>query len=120
MAIDAPMVDGSILLKGARFDDLRLKKYRETIDPKSPEIVLLAPKSTDYPYSADFGWVGAADMPEDNSQWTQGWRRAFARPSGDTDLGQWPWPGLHPRHLPSTISTCSLSPTASPTRAAKR
>jgi len=69
--IDAPMVDGSILLKGARFDDLRLKKYRETIDPKSPEIVLLAPKSTDFPYSATFGWVGAAAMPDDNSQWTQ-------------------------------------------------
>jgi len=71
VAIDAPMVDGSILLKGARFDDLRLKKYRETIDPKSPEIVLLAPKSTDFPYAATFGWVGAADMPNDNSQWTQ-------------------------------------------------
>lgn len=71
VGIDAPMVDGSILLKGARFDDLRLKKYHETIDPKSPEIVLLAPKSTDYPYSASFGWVGAADMPDANSQWIQ-------------------------------------------------
>src|SRR6516165_7576809 len=36
VAIDAPMVDGSILLKGARFDDLRLRNYRQTIDPKSP------------------------------------------------------------------------------------
>ncbi len=71
VAIDAPLVDGSILLKGARFDDLRLRKYRETIDPKSPEIVLLAPKGTDYPYSATFGWVGAIAMPDDNSQWTQ-------------------------------------------------
>ncbi len=74
VAIDAPMVDGSILLKGGRFDDLRLKKYRVTIDPKSPEIVLLAPKSTDFPYSASFGWVGAsgmAGMPDDNSQWTE-------------------------------------------------
>jgi YidC/Oxa1 family membrane protein insertase len=71
LAIDAPMVDGSILLKGARFDDLRLKKYHQTIDPKSPEIVLLAPKNTDFPYSATFGWVGASAMPDDNSQWTQ-------------------------------------------------
>ncbi|MDB5734492.1 MAG: yidC [Alphaproteobacteria bacterium] len=69
--IDTPMVDGSILLKGARIDDLRLKKYRETVDPKSPEIVLLAPKSTDYPYYAEFGWVGAAGMPSDSSEWTQ-------------------------------------------------
>jgi len=74
VAIDAPMVDGSILLKGARFDDLRLKQYHDTIDPKSPEIVLLAPKGTDYPYSASFSWVGQggpAGMPDDNSQWTE-------------------------------------------------
>jgi YidC/Oxa1 family membrane protein insertase len=71
VAIDGPMVDGSILLKGARFDDLRLRTYRESIDPKSPEIVLLAPKGTDYPYSATFGWVGATGMPDDNSQWTE-------------------------------------------------
>jgi YidC/Oxa1 family membrane protein insertase len=70
VVIDTPMVDGSILLKGGRIDDLRLKKYRETVDPKSPEIVLLAPKSTDYPYYAEFGWVGAAGMPGDGSEWT--------------------------------------------------
>ncbi len=71
VTIDTPMVDGSILLKGARIDDLRLKKYRETVDPKSPEIVLLAPKSTDYPYYAEFGWVGAGNVPNANSDWTQ-------------------------------------------------
>jgi YidC/Oxa1 family membrane protein insertase len=71
VAIDTPMVDGSILLKGARFDDLRLKKYRDTVDPKSAEIVLLAPKNTEYPYYAEFGWVGAANMPDDNSPWRQ-------------------------------------------------
>ncbi len=42
VAVDTPSLDGSLLLKGARFDDLRLKKYRETVNPKSPEIVLLA------------------------------------------------------------------------------
>jgi YidC/Oxa1 family membrane protein insertase len=74
VTIDTPMVDGSILLKGARLDDLRLKKYRETVDPKSPEIVLLAPKSTDYPYYAEFGWIGgsaSSHMPDGNSQWAQ-------------------------------------------------
>ncbi|HYS44983.1 MAG TPA: membrane protein insertase YidC [Rhizomicrobium sp.] len=71
VVIDTPMVDGSILLKGARLDDLRLKKYHVTADPKSPEIVLLAPKSTDYPYYASFGWIGAANMPDDNSEWRQ-------------------------------------------------
>jgi len=71
IAIDTPMVDGSILLKGAKLDDLRLKKYRETVDPKSAEIVVLAPKGTDYPYYATFGWVGAENMPNDNSEWRQ-------------------------------------------------
>jgi YidC/Oxa1 family membrane protein insertase len=71
VVIDTPMVDGSILLKGARLDDLRLKKYHDTVDPKSPEIVLLAPKGTAYPYSAAFGWVGANSMPDENSDWRQ-------------------------------------------------
>jgi len=71
IVIDTPMVDGSILLKGARLDDLRLKKYRDTVDPKSPEIVLLAPKGTDYPYYASFGWVGGTAMPDDTSEWRQ-------------------------------------------------
>jgi len=71
IVIDTTMVDGSILLKGARLDDLRLKKYHDTVDPKSPEIVLLAPKSTDYPYYASFGWIGGSNMPDDNSEWRQ-------------------------------------------------
>ncbi len=74
VAIDTPMLDGSIALKGARLDDLRLKKYRETPDPKSPEIVLLAPKSTDYPYYAEFGWIGPSKnsaVPNDQTLWTE-------------------------------------------------
>ncbi len=70
IAIDTPMLDGSIALKGARLDDLRLKKYRETTDPKSPEIVLLAPKSTDFPFYAEFGWIGGA-VPNDDTLWTK-------------------------------------------------
>jgi YidC/Oxa1 family membrane protein insertase len=72
--IDTPSVDGSFTLKGGRFDDLRLKQYRETIDPKSAEIVLLAPKGTDYPFYANFGWVGenkATPVPGDATPWKQ-------------------------------------------------
>lgn len=71
VAIDSPLLDGSIALKGARFDDLKLKKYHDTTDPKSPEIVLLAPKGTSFPYDAEFGWVGGPDMPSDQSLWKQ-------------------------------------------------
>ena len=72
VAIDTPTLDGSLRLAGARFDDLRLKRYRETIDPKSPEITLLSPERTRYPYYAVFGYVGAAQVhvPDDSTPWT--------------------------------------------------
>src|SRR4051812_32323946 len=34
-------VDGSLRLTGATFDDLRLRDYHETVDKRSPEIILL-------------------------------------------------------------------------------
>lgn len=43
VAIDAPEIDGSINLAGAKLDDIRLKNFRETVDPTSPEIRLLRP-----------------------------------------------------------------------------
>ena len=71
--IDTPTVDGSLRLKGARIDDLRLKRYRETVDPKSPEIILLSPTSTRYPYYAEFGWVPPPNahipVPNDSTPW---------------------------------------------------
>jgi YidC/Oxa1 family membrane protein insertase len=73
VAIETPSVDGSLLLKGGRFDDLRLKNYRVTTDPKSPEIVLFSPESTAFPYYAMFGWVPAPGtgirVPDDSTQW---------------------------------------------------
>ena len=36
--INTPSLHGSIALKGARLDDLTLVKYRETVDPNSPEV----------------------------------------------------------------------------------
>jgi YidC/Oxa1 family membrane protein insertase len=58
--IETPVLSGSIALTGARIDDLRLIKYRETVDPKSPNIVLFAPQGAPDAYFADFGWVAAA------------------------------------------------------------
>jgi YidC/Oxa1 family membrane protein insertase len=73
VVIDTPTVDGSLRLNGARFDDLRLKNYRETLDPKSPEIVLLSPQASAYPYYAVFGWIGAPNahvaVPDDATPW---------------------------------------------------
>jgi len=73
IAIDTPTLDGSLRLKGARFDDLRLKHYRETINPKSPEITLFSPERTRYPYYAVFGFVGApgsgVKVPDESTPW---------------------------------------------------
>ncbi|HUC70556.1 MAG TPA: membrane protein insertase YidC [Stellaceae bacterium] len=57
--IDTPRLHGSIALTGAKFDDLTLAKYHETVDPKSPEVLLLSPPGTAEPYLAEFGWVAA-------------------------------------------------------------
>jgi YidC/Oxa1 family membrane protein insertase len=73
--IDTPRVSGSISLKGARIDDLSLVQFRETVDPKSPPIVLYSPSGTDNPYYAEFGWVAAGGssvrMPDQNTLWQQ-------------------------------------------------
>src|SRR6266851_4446894 len=73
--IDTPRVSGSISLKGARIDDLALVQFRETVDPKSPAIVLFSPSNTAEPYYAEFGWVPASGLtvklPDQNTLWQQ-------------------------------------------------
>src|SRR5690348_3480704 len=41
--ISTPRLHGSINLVGGRIDDLTLATYHDTVDPKSPEVVLLWP-----------------------------------------------------------------------------
>jgi YidC/Oxa1 family membrane protein insertase len=73
--IDTPNVSGSISLTGARIDDVALVKYRETVDPKSPAIVLFSPSGTKEPFYAEFGFVPAAGstirMPDRDTVWKQ-------------------------------------------------
>jgi YidC/Oxa1 family membrane protein insertase len=59
VALDSRALFGSINLTGARIDDVLLKGYRETPDPKSPNIVLLSPSDSPSPYYAELGYVGA-------------------------------------------------------------
>jgi YidC/Oxa1 family membrane protein insertase len=72
--IDTPRLRGSIALKGARFDDIALKDYRETVDPKSPNINLLSPGGSQTPFYAEFGWVASAGsnvkLPNADTVWT--------------------------------------------------
>jgi YidC/Oxa1 family membrane protein insertase len=72
VAIDTPALAGSINLRGGRIDDVALKQYRETVDPRSPNIVLFSPAGSPNPYYADFGWLGtqAGPLPNQTTEWT--------------------------------------------------
>src|SRR5262247_1097197 len=54
--IETPRLQGSINLKGARFDDLVLVRQRETIAKNSPPVRLLSPAGAKDSYFAQFGW----------------------------------------------------------------
>jgi YidC/Oxa1 family membrane protein insertase len=71
--INTPRLHGSIALNGGRIDDLTLADYHDTVDPKSPEVVLLWPTGTKDPYFAEFGWVPESTgvkVPGPDAQWT--------------------------------------------------
>ena len=75
VAIDTGSLRGSIALKGGRIDDLALVKFRETVDPKSPPIVLLSPSGSPEPFYAEFGWTAAqgtnVKLPTSETAWMQ-------------------------------------------------
>jgi len=74
LEFDNPKVDGSIRLAGAQIDNLRLKDYRETVDPKSPEIVFLTPHRTEGATFAEIGWTrtpgSTTAVPDSNTVWS--------------------------------------------------
>jgi YidC/Oxa1 family membrane protein insertase len=71
IAVDTPALTGSVSLRGGRIDDLFLRKYRETVDPKSPPVELLRPEGAQNAWFADFGWAGAnvSGLPGPTTTW---------------------------------------------------
>lgn len=72
VAIKSEKLHGSISLKGARFDDLTLAKYRVTQEKDSPEVTLLTPNGDMQAYFAQAGWVatdGKTRVPDGKSVW---------------------------------------------------
>src|SRR5262245_1004861 len=71
--IETPSLAGSIALQGGRIDDLVLRKYRETVAPESPNVVLFSPSGAPAPYYAEYGWVPGAGvtqpMPGTDTLW---------------------------------------------------
>jgi YidC/Oxa1 family membrane protein insertase len=74
VAIETPRIKGSIALKGARMDDVALTNYHETVDPKSPNIVLLSPSGSPAPFYAEFNWTSdpaaKVKLPGPDTLWT--------------------------------------------------
>ncbi len=72
IAIDTPRVRGSISLRGGDIDDIALKDYRETVDPKSPNIIVFSPANGPDAYYARLGWLPSAGVavPNADTVWT--------------------------------------------------
>jgi YidC/Oxa1 family membrane protein insertase len=97
VAVDTPLLAGSIALKGGRIDDLKLKGYKADLSPRSPDVQLLSPEGADGAYFTQTGWTAqnaSLGLPDANTVWTaQGGVRltpqspvtlTYAAPSGLT------------------------------------
>ena len=65
-------ISGSIRLKGARFDELNLTRYKQTLAEDSADVNLFSPAGTAAPYYAEFGWLGTDNslkLPNENTIW---------------------------------------------------
>ena len=68
ISFDNSNISGSIRLKGARFDNLMLKKYNTLIDDDKNKVELLSPVKT----KAELGWLSldnAISLPNSNTVW---------------------------------------------------
>ncbi len=67
IAIQSDTLTGSIRLKGARFDSLTLRQFKENLEKDSPDVTLLTPS-----YYAAFGMTSmtkGVDMPTEKTLW---------------------------------------------------
>lgn len=86
--IRSETLHGSIALKGARFDDLKLAKYREGLDPLSPEVTLFSPSGDAQSYLAQIGWLAQDGtlVPDQHTPWQADKHELIA---GDTVTLRW-------------------------------
>ncbi len=62
---------GSISLKGGRIDDIGFSNFFKTLEKKE-NVILLAPKDTEFPRYVDYGWVAAKEgtaLPGADTLW---------------------------------------------------
>jgi YidC/Oxa1 family membrane protein insertase len=74
--INTKALHGSILLKGAKFDDLTFVDYFEkpyNSQQENKEVILFSPSESKSRYFADFGWISSdskTELPNPNSLWS--------------------------------------------------
>ncbi|MCK5297232.1 MAG: membrane protein insertase YidC [Alphaproteobacteria bacterium] len=72
--IKTDSIQGSIMLKGARIDDITLVKYKQEQKPDSENIAILSPVGSSNPYYMEFGWIPSQknqiSVPDKNTIWT--------------------------------------------------
>lgn len=73
LRIDNGVISGSLRLKGARFDEIMLDKYKQTIEDNSPQVELFSPAKTENAYYAEYGWLSTdknLNLPDRDTVWT--------------------------------------------------
>jgi len=72
IAFDNAAINGSIRLRGSRFDNLYLKKYNVELNNNNLKVELLKPVQTANHYFADLGWLSLENsvvLPNASSLW---------------------------------------------------
>lgn len=71
IAIETPVLTGSLNLKGAQIDDLVLSHYKQTVDKNSADVMLYAPSGAENTAYAQFGWEGQGGIktPQADTMW---------------------------------------------------
>jgi len=77
IAFDGPGTDGSINLRGARIDDLNLRRHFLTVE-REEELRLMRPENAEYGYFATYGWLHERDGRV--IDWTTDWQLAGGSP----------------------------------------
>ena len=78
VTLESTQLRGSISLKGGQIDDIILKSYRQTTDPNSDPIRLLAPIGSTKAYYAEHGWIPgdkSISVPGSDTLWKASGRR---------------------------------------------
>jgi YidC/Oxa1 family membrane protein insertase len=72
ITIESAALSGKLNLRGARLDDLVLLRHRETTAAGAPPVRLFAPRDSDAPYFAQWGWTaadGRTRVPDGDTDW---------------------------------------------------